>query len=135
MRSKEIAVKIGLFAVLVLSVGLAGLSLLAQTERTQANSDQQRIAWVAESLKAMQSVKPGMTRGDLYRVFTTEGGLSTGLQRTYVYRDCLYFKVNVVFDAVGRPARDRDGRVTLVESTADTIKTISTPYLQFSVMN
>jgi hypothetical protein len=37
-----------------------------------------------------------------------EGGLSTGLQRTFVSRDCRYFKVDVEFRAVGRPDRPRE---------------------------
>jgi hypothetical protein len=83
----------------------------------------------------MKAVKPGMTRADLLNVFETEGGLSTGLQRTYVYRECPYFKVDVEFDAVGRPARDDEGRVTLEERSEDTISRISGPYLEFSVVD
>jgi len=114
---------------------LASVPVRSQTEPDQEDSNARHVQWVAESLKLMQSVKLGMTRADLLRVFTTEGGLSTGLQRTYVYRECPYFKVDVEFEAVGRPPRDVEGRVTLVESEADTIKTISKPYLQFSVLD
>jgi hypothetical protein len=83
----------------------------------------------------MQTIKPGMTRTDLLKVFTTEGGTFTGLQRTFVSRDCPYFKVAVEFEAVGRPSHDADGRVTLVEGSEDKIITISQPYLQFSVVD
>jgi hypothetical protein len=83
----------------------------------------------------METIKLGMTRKTLLSVFTTEGGLSTGLSRTYVSRDCPYFKVDVEFHAVGRPDRDERGRVTLVESDQDTIVSVSKPYLQFSVMD
>ncbi|HLJ47617.1 MAG TPA: hypothetical protein VKU01_16490 [Bryobacteraceae bacterium] len=93
------------------------------------------VTWVAQALKRMQTIKPGMTREDLLRVFTTEGGLSTGLQRTFVSRDCPYFKVDVEFKAVGRPDRDRDGRVTLIEADQDIIVKISQPYLQFSILD
>jgi hypothetical protein len=88
--------------------------------------------WVAESLKRMRTIKPKMTRTDLLKVFTTEGGLSTGLQRTFVSQDCPYFKVDVEFEAVGRPSRDANGRVTLVEGSEDIIVKISRPYLEFS---
>jgi hypothetical protein len=74
-----------------------------------------------------------MTREDLLKVFTTEGGLSTGLRRTFVSRDCPYFKVDVQFEAVGRPSRDAGGRVTLEEGKQDIIVQISRPYLQFTV--
>jgi hypothetical protein len=81
----------------------------------------------------MQTIKPGMTREALLKVFTTEGGLSTGLQRTFVSRDCPFFKVDVEFQAVGRSNRDGNGRVSLVESSQDVILKISRPYLQFSI--
>ncbi len=74
-----------------------------------------------------------MARADLLKVFTTEGGLSTGLQRTFVSRDCPYFKVDVEFQAVGRRSRDNDGRVTLVAGSQDIIIKMSRPYLQFNV--
>jgi hypothetical protein len=89
-------------------------------------------AWVAQALQKMQTIQPGMTRKDLLEVFTTEGGLSTGLRRTYVSQECPYFKVDVEFEAVGRPSRDEEGRVTLVEDNRDVIAKISRPYLQFS---
>jgi hypothetical protein len=71
-----------------------------------------------------------MTRADLLKMFTTEGGLSTGLRRTYVYRECPYIKVDVEFEPVGRPAKDGDGRVTLIEGNDGVIKKISKPYLE-----
>ena len=89
--------------------------------------------WVAESLREMETVRVGMTRAELLRVFATEGGLSTGLSRTYVYRECPYIKLDVEFEPVGRSARDTEGRVTLVESDEDLISRISKPYLDWSV--
>ena len=111
--------------------GLVFASPTAQSD--QRASSQGGIAWVAQALKRMQTIHPGMTRSDLLKVFTTEGGLSTGLHRTFVSRDCPYFKVDVVFDAVGRPDRDVNGRETLVEGSQDRVVTISRPYLQFNI--
>ena len=42
-------------------------------------------------------------------------------------------KVDVKFDAVGRPNRDSDGSVTLVEGPDDRIVTISRPYLEYRI--
>ena len=94
---------------------------------------QSHTEWMANSLQEMQKIKVGMTREDLLKVFTTEGGISTDLNRTYVYRECPYIKVDVEFEPVGRPARDADGRVTLVEANEDVIKNISRPYLAWMV--
>ena len=110
-----------------------GNALFASPSNGKDHASRNHVAWVTEVLKSMQSIMPGMTREALYRVFTTEGGLSTGLQRTFVSRDCHYFKVDVEFQAVGRPDRDESGRVTLVEDGKDIIRDISRPYLQFSI--
>jgi hypothetical protein len=83
----------------------------------------------------MLTIKPGMTREALLTVFTTEGGLSTGLRRTFVSRDCPLFKVDVEFQAVGRTSRDENGRVTLEEGSQDIILKISRPYLWFGVVD
>ncbi len=106
-------------------------SLSAQNSRTP----QSHTEWIADSLKEIQKLKVGMTRADLLKVFTTEGGLSTGLNRTYVYRECPYIKVDVEFEPVGRPARDAEGRVTLLESNRDVIKKISRPYLEWNILD
>jgi hypothetical protein len=89
--------------------------------------------WIAESLREMNTIEVGMTRGELLRIFMTEGGLSTGLMRTYVNRRCHYIKVDVEFEPVGRPAHDAEGRVTLVESDEDLITQLSKPYLAWIV--
>jgi hypothetical protein len=86
-------------------------------------------------LREMSTINVGMTRRELGVLFTTEGGLSTGLRRTYVYRQCPYIKVDVEFEPVGRPARDPDGRVTLREADEDIIARMSRPYLAWSVLD
>jgi hypothetical protein len=86
-----------------------------------------REAWVLKSLNRMLKVEPGMTRADLLKVFDGEGGLSTRTRRTYVYRECRYFKVDVKFEPVGND----DER--LAESPEDRIAEISKPYIDYSV--
>ena len=116
----------------LLSSAIITGAVLAQG-KPEGATQREHVVWVAEALKRMQTVKPGMTRTDLLKVFTVEGGLSTGLRRTFISRECPYFKVDVEFKAVGRPDRGADGRVTLVEGNRDVIVKISRPYLQFSV--
>jgi hypothetical protein len=116
---------------LLAGAGLGGFALNAPAQVRGT----EHLAWVSDMLKQMQTITSGMSRERLLTVFTTEGGLSTGLQRTYVSRECPYFKVSVEFDAVGRSNRDDAGRVTLVEDNRDIIRTISRPYLEFSIMD
>jgi hypothetical protein len=119
-------IAVPLFVLLLTTVPLSAQS----PQRPQSPTE-----WIAESLREMQTIKVGMTRADLLKVFTTEGGLSTGLQRAYVYRKCPYIKVDVEFVPVGRPARDDAGRVTLLEAKEDVIKKISKPYLDWMVLD
>lgn len=110
--------------------GAITLPVLAQSERPSPASD--HVAWVEHCLRRIETIKPGMTRSQLLNVFRTEGGLSTGLHRTFVSQDCPYFKVDVDFRAVGRAERDAKGRVTLDEDARDIIISVSRPYLQFT---
>jgi hypothetical protein len=121
---------------IVLIVGVViGTGLVGARSNRQASNPPDHVAWVTDVLKRMQTIKVAMTRTELLSVFTTEGGLSTPLRRTFVSRDCPYFKVDVEFEAVGRPSRDSDGRVTMVEGNQDRIVKISRPYLQFGVVD
>jgi hypothetical protein len=89
--------------------------------------------WVRDVFAKMETIRPGMTRAELLKVFRTEGGLSNGLKRRFVSRECAYFKVDVEFEAVGRPGHDSDGRVTVEEDPRDIIVRLSRPYLQFGI--
>jgi hypothetical protein len=114
---------------------LVAAAFVGSANAFQVRTSPDHVAWVVRAMLRMQTIKPGMTREALLKVFTTEGGLSTGLQRTYVYPECPYFKVDVQFQAIGRPDRDGDGRVTLIEDRHDIIVKISQPYLQFSILD
>ena len=78
-------------------------------------------------LAECQKIKPGMTRAELLKVFTTEGGLSTPKHRTFVYRGCPFIKVDVDFTLSDSKQNAVD------EQPADTINKISKPYLDWSV--
>jgi hypothetical protein len=87
--------------------------------------DQQHTAWIAGALNAMQTLKISVTRSDLMKIFTSEGGLSTTSQRTYVYRHCPYIKVDVKFAASSHDE----------ELPTDKIVEVSRPYLAWSIMD
>jgi hypothetical protein len=81
------------------------------------------------SLKAfeMQTIKSGMTREELLRVFVEEGGISTRFERRYAYRNCPYIKVDLKFESIGAP----DDKLT--NFPKDKIKQISKPFLEWSI--
>ena len=103
------------------------ISAVAQTESPQnlTQIERQHTAWIADALRTIQTIKVGMTRADLTKLFTTEGGLSTTSQRTYVYRQCPYIKVDVKFATP----------ILGEELPTDTIIEVSRPYLAWSVMD
>ena len=80
---------------------------------------------ISDILKECESVKPSMTRADLLKVFTIEGGLSTQIWRTYVHSRCPYIKVDVEF------APTKSGQ----EQPTDIITKISKPYLAWSIID
>ncbi|SRR6266568_6712958 len=80
---------------------------------------------IANVLKQCKSIRPGMTRAEVSKVFSTEGGLSTVTHRTCVFRDCPYIKVDVDF-APSAPKQD-------VEKPTDIVTQISKPYLDWSI--
>ena len=110
-------------------VYVAAVIAQTQDERDTPAFDSEHTEWIANSLLSIQTVKAGMTRADLMKVFTTEGGLeffgATTRQQTYVYRKCPYIKVDVKFEASG-PVEYLPG---------DKIISISRPYLAWSVMD
>jgi len=84
-------------------------------------------ARIDEILREGQQIKPGSKRADLLAVFTTEGGLSTATQRTFVHRDCPYIKVDVRFNLTS------EKQSALEELPTDQIASISRPYLNWSI--
>ena len=95
---------------------------------TVANQNEK---WVADALRRMQSIKVGMTRADLLRVFQNAGGAYAVPPEVFSYRDCHYFKMTVTFnDKRGRPKQDRDGRPSSPTAPDDVIATLSKPYIE-----
>jgi hypothetical protein len=87
---------------------------------------------IDQVLKDVSSIQSGMTRAELLRVVTTEGGLSTRDEQRYVYRRCPLIKVMVTFR---RPADADDdwGGAPEEERAGDIIQSISKPFLEYSI--
>ena len=92
-------------------------------------ADENLAKQISGILTECQKIKPGTTRAELLKIFTTEGGLSTAKHRTFVYRSCPYIKVDVDF-TLSDPKQD-----ALDERPTDTISKISKPYLDWSVID
>jgi hypothetical protein len=95
----------------------------AESVPVSAELAEERMRWIGKVLREIGQIRPGMKRKDLLTVFTTEGGLSTRTQRTYVYKDCPYIKVTVHFKAL------EDEGSALGEDPDDIIESLSPPFL------
>ena len=133
--------RITLLAVAHVSIGVAvrvssaPKSHATETKKTQTEFatrskavNSQHTKWIAQSLREMQTIKAGMTRAQLTKVFTTEGGLSTRTWRRYAYRECSYIKIDVEFKPVGTSKK-----YSHAESRNDVVTKISKPFLEWSI--
>jgi hypothetical protein len=105
----------------------AGCSI--QRLLTNRMADENTTKQIAAILTECEKIKPGVTRAELLKVFTTEGGLSWATHRTFVYRGCPYIKVEVDFTAADPKQK------LLVEGPTDIICNISKPYLEWSIID
>ena len=116
--------------ILLFAFGLVTfVSAAAILPSSESRATDEHTEWITKSLKEIESVKVGMTRADLLRVFKEEGGISTRRRRRYVYHDCPYIKVDVEFEPVGDP----ENKVS--ESPRDKIIKISKPFLEWSILD
>jgi len=114
----------------ILAFGLVTFVPVAAVLRaSESRGTDEHTEWIAKSLKEIESIKVGMTRADLLRVFKEEGGISTRTWRRYAYRDCPYIKVDVEFEPVGKP----ENKVS--QSPKDKIIKISKPFLEWSIID
>ncbi|MFN2454386.1 MAG: hypothetical protein ABR577_09220 [Pyrinomonadaceae bacterium] len=104
-------------------------SLACTNKEQQQPAAPDHIQWVFRSLIQIETVHVGMTREELLKVFTEEGGLSTRFHQTYVYRECPYMKVDVEFAATVNK-QDK-----LTKDLGDKITKISRPYLGGTIMD
>src|SRR5262249_10514562 len=83
---------------------------------------------MGEVLMDCQSIKPGMHRSHLLKLFTTEGGISASAShRAFVHRNCPYVKIDVDLN----PAHVKQGKFE--ENPGDTIAGVSEPHLGWSI--
>jgi len=94
--------------------------------------DNDHHKWILERLKEAKSIKPGMSRAQLLKVFDVEAGLQAMLPTRYILKSCPEIHVEVTFDTAGKqmPAKRPVG------SDVDlTILTVSKLYLDYVVVD
>jgi hypothetical protein len=120
----KIIPKLSLVACCVAAVSTALLYAQSQAPSTKADAD--RAAWVENCLKDFETIKPGMTRGDIEKKLRMDGGLHTPLEVRFVHPACQLFKIDVQFD-FKRDAADQ-GRA--IWGKDDKATKVSKPYIE-----
>jgi hypothetical protein len=118
---------------LLLVIGLVALAtVVSALASTSQKKGCDHSKWLAESLMEIETIKVGMTRRDLMKLFGSQGGLSMRTQETFVYHKSSYIQVTVKFEAVGHP-----GVVAPEEADIgdDRIVEISGPFIAWQVLD
>jgi hypothetical protein len=77
---------------------------------------------VKDALSAVGQITPGMSRRDVERAFTDDGGLSSRTEGRYVFRKCSYIKVKVKFS--------KAAGTSVEESPDDVVTEVSSLYIE-----
>lgn len=64
----------------------------------QDTGEQAHQQWLEERYKDATSIKPGMTRADLLKLFIEDGGLQSIPAGRYVLKTCQLIQIEVKFD-------------------------------------
>ena len=92
-----------LIATIVLSAACLFLQPLkpATQVRVVSSEEEKHEAWLLDRLREARSIKAGMSKADLLKVFNPDGGLQRIPPERYVLRTCYYIKVDVRFQLPG----------------------------------
>ena len=92
--------------------------------QAQTASDQAHQQWLEERYKEATSIKTGMSRADLLKLFDEDGGLQSIPAGRYVLKSCQLIQIEVKFNSQYgvdyQPMPDRDLKIT----------NVSKPYLE-----
>jgi hypothetical protein len=116
-----------------------------QKRNAAVDEDGKHYQWLVDRMIEAESVKVGMTRADLLKVFIPDGGLRSGPQEHYVLRRCSAIKVKVTFELPKGVTQQDVGQLEqhdLADTAQDLplnseikITSVSRPYLELMFMD
>ena len=78
---------------------LSGVILYAQHQKLDTRLNKDCTTWVKNCLRDFETIKVGMTRGEIMSRFRMDGGLQPAASPIrFVHPACRYFKIDVAFD-------------------------------------
>lgn len=109
---------------------LAALILISMPLRSayarQASAESQCCSAVIRALDAVGHIKEGITRADVEKEFTQDGGLFSRGETIYTFKLCPYIKVKVKYTLDADYPGFADG------SPRDVVQSTSKPYIEYS---
>ena len=109
---------------MILGVTLLGIVNLTARPRTLPTPRQDKRLWVEDLYKEATSIKVGMSRADLLKVFEVDDGVQRIPAERYVLRSYPHIKVRVEFDVkYGQGYKEKPDAEII-------IKSISKPYVE-----
>jgi hypothetical protein len=136
--------QVGLFIAISLTAAWLGPSATnpgsQQRVTVISQEEAKHLDWLVARIGEALSIKAGMSRADLLKVFEVEGGLQRFPPERYCLRSCVYIKVRVTFrlpKTIPPQSHVEPGkRAELLKSFPDTdwiIETISEPCLGYYI--
>lgn len=107
-----------------LSTAFLSVSLTAARPSQEASARAGACAMVQQALADSKRITPGVTRKEVERYFTHDGGLEFPNHAWYTYRQCNYIKLEVEFDPA--PSRGSD-----FSSPDDAVKNVSKLFIDY----
>ncbi|HEY5909545.1 MAG TPA: hypothetical protein VJA21_02960 [Verrucomicrobiae bacterium] len=115
------------FSIFAACAGWAWVALLhGQAPPPRAQPDKVLTQWVESCLKDFESIKVGMTRGQVEAKLSMDGGLQGISPARFSHPACGYFKIDVEFD-FKRNAADQNRAIV---DKADKVTKVSKPYIE-----
>jgi hypothetical protein len=114
---------------LLLIIGLSLFAPCSTATQGQEELEQAHKQWLNERYAEAISIRPGMSRAELLRVFKEDGGFQSIPATRYILRSCDMIQIEVKFDTeYGQAYKDKpdeDLKITKV----------SRPYLKYPSMD
>jgi hypothetical protein len=97
---------------------------VAQSAQQKASTECCSI--VVAALEAVSRIHAGMSRAEVEKVFTVDGGIIIRDKTRYSFRDCHSIKVEITFD--------RDKLTPgVIGAPKDTVKAVDRPYIEYPI--
>lgn len=116
-------VKLRLLGIVAECVIMSALCAVATAQQPRESAE--CCSLVLKAIEATARVKPGMTRMDVLKEFTEDGGPSFISETVYTYKSCSSIKIRVAF------VIEASKRVPLAERPSDVVRSVSQPYLEY----